>query len=102
MTKIHIVIGSTGEYSDRSEWMVAAYTEEEKAKTHVELANARARELGISFEDEMVRLSYDESSKAAQAMKPLDHRCHISYTGTGYHLQKVNLLEEIPGKTEDA
>ena len=36
MTTIYIVYGSTGEYSDRSEWPVAAYMDETLARTHRE------------------------------------------------------------------
>jgi hypothetical protein len=100
MTKIYVVMGSTGEYSDGREWMVAAYTDEEKAKTHVELANARVRELGISFDDDSVL--WQDRDKFAEAMKPLDDQCQVDYTGTGYHLVDVDLLDEVPGKTEDA
>jgi hypothetical protein len=45
MKTVYIVSGQTGEYSDHREWLVAAYLDESKAMTHVELANARAREL---------------------------------------------------------
>ena len=45
---VYVVVGSTGEYSDRSEWYVAAYFDEELAKEHVMLADEKGRELFAS------------------------------------------------------
>lgn len=43
--KIYVVMGTTGEYSDRSEWPVIAYFDEEKAKQHVTLARQEAKRI---------------------------------------------------------
>jgi len=43
--KIYVVMGTTGEYSDRSEWLVIAYFDEEKAKQHVTLARQEAKRI---------------------------------------------------------
>ena len=45
MSTIYVVMGTCGEYSDRTEWPVAAYTDEGLAKDHVKAATAKAREL---------------------------------------------------------
>lgn len=44
-TKIYVVMGTSGEYSDRNEWAVVAYTIEKDARRHVYLASAAAREI---------------------------------------------------------
>ena len=45
---VFVVFGSTGEYSDRSEWPIVAVQSEERAKSLVTQLDAKARELGIS------------------------------------------------------
>lgn len=49
--KIWIVEGSTGEYSDHSEWPVKAYTTEAAAKEMVELCSAEYRRIKIRREE---------------------------------------------------
>lgn len=44
-TTIYIVIGTTGEYSDKNEWFVIAYDKEESAKQHVNLATQEAHRI---------------------------------------------------------
>ena len=39
MDKIYVILGSWGEYSDHSEWVVGYYLDEAKAIEHVERAN---------------------------------------------------------------
>ena len=36
VSKVYVVMGNTGEYSDWTEWVVCVYFEEETAKFHVE------------------------------------------------------------------
>ena len=38
MTKVYVVEGSTGEYSDHREWPVAAYMREDLAREHADKA----------------------------------------------------------------
>ena len=49
--KVYVVMGTSGDYSDRREWVVCAYTDEALAKQHVELAQARSRETWAAWED---------------------------------------------------
>ena len=42
---IYVVVGSAGEYSDRNEWLVRAFDDEEAAKAFVLRASDKAREL---------------------------------------------------------
>lgn len=41
---IYVVMGSTGEYSDRTEWPVCAYSDKSEAQTHCQLATAYVNE----------------------------------------------------------
>lgn len=42
--KIYVVVASSGEYSDRAEWVVCAYRDEADAKLHVARGDTRQRE----------------------------------------------------------
>lgn len=47
MDKVYLVCGSTGEFSDRTQWNIAAYPEEAMACLHVEKANAWLKDHGV-------------------------------------------------------
>lgn len=42
---VYVVMGTTGEYSDRIEWVVIAYDNETKAQQHVTLATQEAHRI---------------------------------------------------------
>lgn len=44
MKSIFVVVGVTGEYSDRNEWYVVAYPDEKSANDHADAANLWLRE----------------------------------------------------------
>ena len=44
MKKIYVVIGSWGDYSDRTEWIVGAFTNEAKAQNYILRASELARQ----------------------------------------------------------
>jgi hypothetical protein len=48
MIQIYIVRGTTGDYFNRSEWLVAAYTDEVMAQEHVIFAQKRANEIRVA------------------------------------------------------
>lgn len=50
--KIYVVIGSTGEYSDRMEWVACAFHDEEKAKQVVTEWDAQARVVAAWRDDD--------------------------------------------------
>lgn len=47
MGMAYIVLGSTGEYSDRTEWCVCVYFDKQMAEKHAEAAEAKAREIYV-------------------------------------------------------
>lgn len=77
---IYIVTGSTGEYSDRTEWTVRAFENEADAKAFVEMADAWAREWFNRHQD--ARWT-DEAENDRPAHDP-DFRS--DYTGTSYYM----------------
>lgn len=84
MKKVYIVMGSTGEYSDHQEWLVAAYFDKEKGKEHVEKAGARAREIERQRESRY---------SIPQGINEYDPYMLMYYTGTFYNLAEVDLYE---------
>lgn len=89
---VYLVYGSTGEYSDRSEWVVAAYVEEDAARQHAELANGQLREAGVHSDDR--RADHDVREEFVGKFY-LDTECRIDYTGTSYGVQKVPLVLHV-------
>lgn len=78
--EIYVVVGTTGEYSDRREWAVKAFSNEDRAKDFVLEATKIAKELFVSKK----RYSDDMES-------PLDPEIQMDYTGTDYFYYTVNL-----------
>lgn len=92
MKTVWIVEGSTGEYSDRREWPVCAFTTEEKAKELVEELSGLARvaeQAGLNRDDDLWRDETPEFKKLQQK----DPRASIDYTGTHYTAYPVEVRE---------
>jgi hypothetical protein len=82
--EIHVVYGSTGEYSDHIEWYVAAYHSETKAQDHVLRATARANELIAKHGEYNIPEGANEHDASMRA----------DYTGTRYTYATVPILDE--------
>ena len=84
---IYIVQGTTGEYSDRSDWLVCAYRTKEAAETRARNAMLRAMEIKNA--------KPDQYSNIPEGMKnEFDKSMSMDYTGTEYTVLEVELLEE--------
>ena len=83
MKKIFVVMGSTGEYSDRTEWPVLAYTDEDLAKEHVVNADRRAKEI---YATRKTRYGVEKG------INEFDPDMDMNYTGTSYFLYTVDLI----------
>lgn len=84
---LYIVMGSTGEWSDRTEWAVLAFIDEEKAQAHVELATARANEIHQA-QSRARRTGVDDDSSAQNEYDP---HMGMDYNGTRYYVLSVPL-----------
>jgi hypothetical protein len=79
--KVWVVYGSTGEYSDFTEWWVCACLTEERAKEITDELNTWCREKGFS-----------STSAGYDSPKPdLDPNFRAYYTGTGYSYGEVEV-----------
>jgi hypothetical protein len=80
--EIYVVMGSCGEYSDHTEWPIAAYADESIAKQHVEAASAAYREL-------LQRVESADGSRYSLGRPPYqnvyDKDMQTDYTGTDYY-----------------
>jgi hypothetical protein len=52
VTTLYVVMGSEGEYSDRSTWPVRAFIDQAKATAHVVKATCRANEIAADRESQ--------------------------------------------------
>jgi hypothetical protein len=82
---IYVVEGSTGEYSDHTEWLVKAYKDESKAKAHVVRATEVANKLFQSRESKF--------SEGENETNPYDPDMRMDYTGVHYTYFSVELEE---------
>lgn len=91
MTTIYAVVGKTGAYEDRREWLVIAYLNEQAALAHAERAAARARELYCLAEEEEGWPDQD----VWRLKNTHDPQMEVdSYTGeTEYYVQAIELAD---------
>jgi len=83
--EIFVVQGSTGEYSDRIEWIVAAFASEHEAYERADNAKAEADRLFEETKDSLLA-RLDAKNKYDEAME-------IDYTGVIYGVIKIKLYE---------
>ncbi len=85
---IWVVMGTTGEYSDRNEWPVVAFADKAKAEARIiactEEANKRYANSQVP-DDDNGWSSYNTKDN------PLDPHMKIDYTGTSYFHYEVEV-----------
>ena len=90
MTKVYVVVGSTGEYSDRTEWIVCAYADEALARAHVKAAEREAKRIEATNS----RYNHEPDDQA----KAWDAGMVVDYTGTLYWVSEVELRIALPSE----
>ena len=80
---IYIVLGRTGDYDDFRDWVVKAFTSQEKAQELVAAASERAREILQTW----AITPDDETSEQNE----FDPKMEMDYTGTLYYITKCEL-----------
>ena len=94
--QIFLVEGQTGEYSDRTDWPVAAYESESEAAKHVAALDVWLRANGLHFDDDRYVNCDKRRIKCS-----LDHNFSCDYTGTRYYIYGVELRDAAPSGADD-
>ena len=93
--RIYVVSGSTGEYSDRTDWMVRAYSSEEAAKAVVVEYDAAAKEIEARCRLEEDDPNYFDKYKRWDEDFKWPHpdpSFQMDYTGTYYSYGEIELV----------
>jgi hypothetical protein len=82
--QVYIVMGTTGQYSDRTQWTVGAYQDKTRADMHADLAMTEA-----------CRIAKERPSRyhSTDQVNIYDSKMSMSYTGADYYVLSVDLLE---------
>jgi hypothetical protein len=95
---IYLLQGSTGEYSDRCDWIVRAYVDKAKADHDCSMANTQAAEY-FKYAGEDVNLRYPSCEddyardKALRAdILLVDPDAQFDYTGSTYWVTACDLV----------
>lgn len=89
---IHVVMGTTGEYSDRSEWPVKAFSAQEKAEALVKELVAWAVVKGV-HSSQSGRGFADYATRNKWAAECPDPNFQCDYTGTNWYTMEVPYAE---------
>lgn len=90
MRTIYVVIGTCGEYSDRNEWLVAAYVSEGAAAQRV-VDCERESKIMDAVAKEHTR--YGDEFEEAKKLNVADPNYRSDYTGTKYTLAPIELVD---------
>lgn len=100
MRSVHIVIGETGEFEDRHQWLVAAFSTKARAETFCGRANDWLKKHGLH-----VHSDYDDRNQGLHKWlnkNPYDAVFQLDYTGARYFSGQVFLDPPLPTKAQGA
>lgn len=89
---IYIVQGTTGEYSNRNDWLVCAYRTQEQADEHASKATHRAKEIQEQVHKDGCR--YTDREREIWRTNEYDPDMQMDYTGTLYIVMETELRED--------
>lgn len=84
---IWIVQGTTGEYSDRTDWYVCAYRSQEMAEEHASKAMRRAKE---------IQHGNKQYYRPVPGENEFDPAMLLDYTGTEYTTASIEIRDAVP------
>lgn len=87
---IYIVEGNTGEYSDRCNWLVKAFTCQQKAEEFRDFLSSKLKELELDRRD---TVNWKERKAKGEEMKKHDPNFYTDYTSSHYCLLNVEMDE---------
>lgn len=86
--QVWLVTGSTGEYSDRTDWVVGVFASAEGAREHEAFCQKASEEYKAARACRRILPDPTPSSiHLFEAWKKLDPRGHMYYTGTYYAVE---------------
>jgi hypothetical protein len=89
MSKIYVVMGTTGEYSDRQEWPVHAHMTEAAAVAEICALVAKAKEIGVHSSNCRGIPEWNERKEIAKELG--DPGATIDYTGVDWSIMSVDI-----------
>lgn len=100
MQKIYILQGTTGEYSDRTDWIVRAYLDEANAiGAQMDVTDAFAilrqhmKDNNVEYYDFWHYEKLDNQTKELyQQVKNIDPKFQMDYTGTSWWVKECELV----------
>lgn len=92
---IHVVYGQCGEYSDRTEWFVAAYTDPDEAEKHSDLCATQAKKINDWY-DEATYSDGPWPDKDAVIATSADPQMEDSHYAANYCVLKVPVFDIAP------
>lgn len=91
MPKIYVVKGTTGEWSDRVEWLAKAFRTEKAAQEFILYLEEKYQSFNQG------KRGFNRSEKEEKALNKLmcslDPRFHEDYTGTSWYYREVELVD---------
>lgn len=97
MRKVYIIVGTTGEYSDHTQWNVATYIDKDQAQIHLERLNEQIKSLKLDREsNNRPKRSYsDRKQERTKIERTLDPNITVDYTGVSYGIEEVELFQHF-------
>lgn len=93
---IYVVMGATGEYSDRTEWAVCAFTEEWKAQRFVSQIETELRKIEAAGIDFYRTGNWSLREALMDQLQKFDPNCRIIDDEPRYWVEPVELLDGVP------
>ena len=93
MSELYVVVGRTGEYSDKRQWSVGASTDRSTADGMVQKLNDIARRFKALMDKDNVTDDFEEADLLKALREAGDKACeNIDYTGVKYKCEAVPML----------
>lgn len=94
---VYVVMGTTGEYSDRNEWPVCAFFSQADAQAHVKKASEWLEQHYDNNSPDFDRWDWGKNNK-----NPYDEGMEVDYTGTSWYVYEVPFALGTEAEGQDA